>query len=96
MTASWAPNHAVSRSIDVVAVMARPTWAINHTAPDATQRDASENTAPTPALNPAPAAPPTAPDTVRHAVPMTGTAPGQSANASSTVSAPPARRGRRS
>ena len=39
----------------MVADMARPTWAINHTAPDATQRAASENTASTPALPPAPA-----------------------------------------
>ncbi len=72
--------------------MARPTWAINHTAPDATQRAASENTA----LTPAPATLPAAPDTALHAVPTTGSDPGQSGNASSTVSAPPARRGRRS
>ncbi len=53
--------------------MARPTWAINHTAPDATHRAASEKMAPIPALATLPARLPAAPDTVLQRVPATGT-----------------------
>src|ERR1700681_2062532 len=85
MTASWAENHPAFRSTAVVAVRTRPTSAINHTAPEDTQRPAAAKTASTPN----PAALPATPDTVLHTAPTTGTDPGQRESALCTVSAPP-------
>ena len=55
--------------MEVVPDMARPTWPINHTAPDATHRAASVKMAPMPAPAALPARVPAAPDTVLQRVP---------------------------
>src|SRR5580692_6371071 len=83
ITASCAPNHGALRSIDVVPDMALPTWAISHTAPDATHRPASEKMMPMPAPAMDPPTLPAAPDTEVH-TPATGREPRHTGNGSST------------
>src|ERR1700722_318157 len=89
ITASWAVNHPALRSTEVVPDMAVPTWAIIHTAPDATQPAASEKMVPIPSAATPPAMFPAAPDNVLQTAPATGSDPGHRGNASSTSQCTP-------